>query len=205
MSTPARRRLMRDFKRLQEDPTLGVSGAPSEHNIMVWNAIIFGPQDTPFEDGTFRLTLEFTEEYPNKPPTVKFKTKMFHPNVYADGGICLDILQNRWSPTYDVSSILTSIQSLLDEPNPNSPANSLAAQLYVENRREYIKRVGAIVEESWISENPGTSEPAPNEKTTVSSGPTTVADPSPTNEASGTDAAAPAESAQATAPEENSN
>jgi len=35
---------------------------------------------------------------------------MFHPNVYADGGICLDILQNRWSPTYDVSAILTSIQ-----------------------------------------------------------------------------------------------
>ena len=55
---------------------------------------------------------------------------MFHPNVYADGGICLDILQNRWSPTYDVSAILTSIQSLLDEPNPNSPANSVAAQLY---------------------------------------------------------------------------
>ena len=45
-------------------------------------------------------------------------------------GICLDILQNRWSPTYDVSAILTSIQSLLDEPNPNSPANSVAAQLY---------------------------------------------------------------------------
>lgn len=44
-------------------------------------------------------------------------------------GICLDILQNRWSPTYDVSAILTSIQSLLDEPNPNSPANSVAAQL----------------------------------------------------------------------------
>ena len=55
---------------------------------------------------------------------------MFHPNVYADGGICLDILQNRWSPTYDVSAILTSIQSLLDEPNPNSPANNVAAQLY---------------------------------------------------------------------------
>ena len=60
----------------------------------------------------------------------RFVSKMFHPNVYADGGICLDILQNRWSPTYDVSAILTSIQSLLDEPNPNSPANSVAAQLY---------------------------------------------------------------------------
>ena len=94
---------------------------------------------------------------------------MFHPNVYADGGekllsiarlklverfdpflgICLDILQNRWSPTYDVSAILTSIQSLLDEPNPNSPANSVAAQLYQENRREYEKRVAAVVEQSW--------------------------------------------------------
>lgn len=59
----------------------------------MWEAIIFGPQDTPFEDGTFKLTLEFTEEYPNKPPTVKFVSKMFHPNVYADGSICLDILQ----------------------------------------------------------------------------------------------------------------
>jgi ubiquitin-conjugating enzyme E2 A len=54
--------------------------------------------------------MEFTEEYPNKPPNVRFVSKMFHPNVYADGGICLDILQNRWSPTYDVSAILTSIQ-----------------------------------------------------------------------------------------------
>uniref|UniRef100_A0A6Q2XEY4 Ubiquitin conjugating enzyme E2 A n=1 Tax=Esox lucius TaxID=8010 RepID=A0A6Q2XEY4_ESOLU len=127
---------------------------------MVWNAVIFGiyPCVTvsyPFDfilitfSGTFKLTIEFTEEYPNKPPTVRFVSKMFHPNVYADGSICLDILQNRWSPTYDVSSILTSIQSLLDEPNPNSPANSQAAQLYQENKREYEKRVSAIVEQSW--------------------------------------------------------
>ncbi|QQP48562.1 Ubiquitin conjugating enzyme, partial [Caligus rogercresseyi] len=116
MSTSSRRRLMRDFKRLQEDPPAGVSGAPGENNIMVWNAVIFGPHDTPFEDGTFKLTMEFSEEYPNKPPLVKFLSKMFHPNIYADGGICLDILQNR--PTYDVSAILTSIQSLLSDPNP---------------------------------------------------------------------------------------
>ncbi len=43
------------------------------------------PHDTPFEDGTFKLTIEFTEEYPNKPPSVRFQSKMFHPNVYADG------------------------------------------------------------------------------------------------------------------------
>ena len=38
------------------------------------------PKDTPFEDGTFKLAMEFTEEYPNKPPTVRFISKMFHPN-----------------------------------------------------------------------------------------------------------------------------
>ena len=45
--------------------------------------------------------------------------------------------------------VKTSIQSLLDEPNPNSPANSQAAQLFQENRREYEKKVMQIVEQSW--------------------------------------------------------
>ncbi len=67
------------------DPPAGVSGAPTDNNILLWHAVIFGPHDTPFEDGTFKLTIEFTEEYPNKPPTVRFQSKMFHPNVYADG------------------------------------------------------------------------------------------------------------------------
>jgi ubiquitin-conjugating enzyme E2 A len=74
------------------------------------NAVIIGPGDTPFEDGTFRLVMHFEETYPNKPPGVKFVCRMFHPNVYATGELCLDILQNRWSPTYDVAAILTSIQ-----------------------------------------------------------------------------------------------
>lgn len=43
-----------------------------------------------------------------------------------------------------------SLQSLLSDPNPNSPANSMAAQLYKENRREYEKRVKACVEQSFV-------------------------------------------------------
>ena len=78
------------------------------------NAVIIGPADTPFEDGTFRLVMHFEEQYPNKPPGVKFISQMFHPNVYGTGELCLDILQNRWSPTYDVAAILTSIQRHAD-------------------------------------------------------------------------------------------
>ncbi|XWS57899.1 hypothetical protein CRYUN_Cryun09bG0212600 [Craigia yunnanensis] len=185
MSTAARKRLMRDFKRLQQDPPAGVSGAPQDNNIMLWNAVIFGfyslfflsfsficsffffiwlwffnfgfplicrPDDTPWDGGTFKLTLQVTEDYPNKPPTVRFVSRMFHPNIYADGSICLDILQNQWSPIYDVAAILTSIQSLLYDPNPNSPANSEAARMFSENKREYNRRVREIVEQSWTAD-----------------------------------------------------
>ena len=73
--------------------------------------------------------------------------------VYADGSICLDILQNQWSPIYDISAILTSIQSLLCDPNPSSPANSEAARLYQENRREYERKVKEVVEQSWVADD----------------------------------------------------
>lgn len=119
---------------------------------MVWQAVIFGPDDTPWEGGTFKLLLEFTEDYPNKPPAVKFLSKIFHPNVYGDGKICLDILQNQWSPIYDIAAVLTSIQSLLSDPNPASPANAEASQLYERDRREYNKRVRVVVEESWMED-----------------------------------------------------
>ena len=92
MSTPSRRRLVRDLKRLQQDAPHGVIATPKDNNIMLWNALIFGPDDTPFENGTFKLVMEFSVEYPNKPPKVKWLSKMYHPNVYADGSICLDIL-----------------------------------------------------------------------------------------------------------------
>ena len=67
---------------------------------------------------------------PHPPRPTHPVTPPHAPPVYADGSICLDILQNQWSPIYDISAILTSIQSLLCDPNPNSPANSEAARLY---------------------------------------------------------------------------
>ena len=149
MSSQSRRRLINDLKRLEKEETSGIFASPQENNIMVWEAVIFGPDDTQWEGGIFKLILEFSEEYPTKPPMVKFVSNMFHPNIYGDGKICLDILTNQWSPIYDVHTILTSIQSLLTDPNPDSPANAEAARLYNENYQEYCKRVKECVENSW--------------------------------------------------------
>ena len=110
MNSNAERRLLKDLKKLQnEDSSSGITATPEEDSLYRWRAVIFGPDETEWEGGIFRLILEFTEDYPNKPPKVKFLSKMFHPNIYNDGSICLDILQNMWSPVYDISSILTSI------------------------------------------------------------------------------------------------
>jgi len=180
MASAAHRRLMKDYKDLQSDCSLdGISAAPDPYNLLVWRGVICGPLDTPWEGGVFILSLAFQPDYPSTPPTVKFLTKIFHPNgmkalqistnlfplpshpsysiltiiplivVYADGSLCLDILQKQWSSAYTVGAILTSIQSLLPDPNPNSPANATAAKLFVDNKKEYYKRVVESVEGSW--------------------------------------------------------
>lgn len=88
--------------------------------------------------------MEFGQEYPHKPPSIRFITQVYHPNVYTDGRICLDLLSNEWSPIYDLEAILTSIRSLLSDPNPDSPANSYAAEMYNNNREKFeeINKLG---------------------------------------------------------------
>ena len=68
---------------------------------------------------------------------------LFHPNVYPSGTICLSILNEDedWRPAITIKQMLLGIQDLLDTPNPNSPAQSDAYQLFVSDKAEYKKRV----------------------------------------------------------------
>ena len=66
-----------------------------------------------YDELKYKLCLEFPSSYPYSAPTVKFVTPCYHPNVDLSGNICLDILKDKWSASYDVRTILLSIQSLL--------------------------------------------------------------------------------------------
>ncbi|CAH9050541.1 unnamed protein product [Cuscuta europaea] len=130
------KRLQSELMSLMMSGDSGISAFPEEDNIFCWTGTITGSKDTVFEGTEYKLTLAFPNEYPFKPPTVKFVTACFHPNVDGHGNICLDILQDKWSSAYDVRTILLSIQSLLGEPNTSSPLNSQAAALWG-NEEEY--------------------------------------------------------------------
>jgi len=124
----------------------------SEDNLFLWEAIIFGPDDTPLEGGLYTLRIEVPLEYPQKPPKVRFLTPMFHPNVFHDGQICLDILRDKhWRPSLDLTAVIVGIQSLLADPglhsSPSGAANVEAERLYINDRAAYNARVRRMLDD----------------------------------------------------------
>ena len=100
-------------------------------------ATIMGPKDTPYEGGVFNLSIKFPTDYPFKPPKINFTTKIYHPNINRNGGICLDILKDKWSPALNITQVLLSICSLLDDPNPDDPLVPEIAKLFQNNKAKY--------------------------------------------------------------------
>lgn len=128
------RRLKKEYNDLIKEPIESCS-AGFTNDITKWEATIFGPSDTPYSGGVFKLNLEFTQDYPFKPPNVYFTTPIYHCNINERGGICLDLLKTNWSPALSVSKLLLSICSLLAEPNPDDPLMPEIARLYKSNRK----------------------------------------------------------------------
>ena len=107
---------------LMTSPAPGVSAFPgADGNLMAWSATIEGPAETPYAGLTLKLSFAFPANYLYAPPTVLFRTPIYHPNVDFSGRICLDILKDKWTAAYNIQTVLLSLQSLLGEPNKYAP------------------------------------------------------------------------------------
>jgi len=137
MPAKPEKRLRRELERLTKDQVPGCCAKLRGSNLLEWEAFIEGPKDSPFEGGIFHLYLNFPKNYPIKPPTVTFKTKIYHCNIASNGAICLDILKGNWSPVLTTQKILLSICSLLTDPNADDPLVSEVARVYKTNREQF--------------------------------------------------------------------
>jgi len=137
MTATLAKRLTRDYAECKEG---GIEMIIDEKDMTKLTCIIYGPHDSDYEGGIFKLKVHFTNKYPFDAPDVSFITKIYHPNVGGTGTICLDILKaSNWSPALSFYKVLLSIQSLLTDANPDSPLNGDAANLYKKDRKEYKK------------------------------------------------------------------
>ena len=131
------RRIQTELLEMKNSPPGNCSAGPIGDDLFHWRATILGPEGSPYENGIFKLKIDFPADYPFKPPRVVFLTKIYHCNINSAGGICLDILKDQWSPALTVGKVLLSICSLMNDPNPDDPLVSDIANLLKTDKKEH--------------------------------------------------------------------
>jgi len=139
LSASAARVIMKEFRDLSQAPPDGMRVFLNEDCLTSCEAVIDGPEDTPFEGGSFRVRLEFESDYPATPPKGYFLTKIFHPNVSSKGNICVNTLKKDWKSDLGIKHVLITIRCLLIYPNAESALNEEAGKLLLEKYDDYFK------------------------------------------------------------------
>jgi len=152
--------LMKEYKALAKEKWVEID--IDEDNIYHWNlALMVLNPDSLYYGGYFKAQMTFPKDYPYKPPDFRFNKPLWHPNIYADGRLCISILHapgddlmsgesagERWSPAQRVESVLISILSLLDDAEISSPANVDASVMLRDDEELFKVRVQQDVEAS---------------------------------------------------------
>ena len=146
------KRIGNELKALQTTPVVGCTIIlPDPNNLYKWIIEIPGPKGSPYEEGIFKLSFAFPDNYPFKHPEVKFLTPMYHPNIKKETGeICMDVFASSWSPTQKVSDILEKLSSLLVSPSTDSPLEPQICEEYLKNHDNFVKNV-----RNFVSKNKG--------------------------------------------------
>ncbi|RIB08305.1 ubiquitin-conjugating enzyme/RWD-like protein [Gigaspora rosea] len=149
----ALKRIQKELAELNRDPPAGISAGPTEEDIFNWTGkrfiyifflpsicTILGPANSPYKGGIFKLKIEFSQDYPFKPPSVKFITRVYHPNIDDDGSICVNLLKTDvWKPATKISQVLKAIADLLENPNPDDALVASIAEVYNTNKAKFVK------------------------------------------------------------------
>ncbi|KAI6814934.1 Ubiquitin-conjugating enzyme E2 [Hortaea werneckii] len=111
--------------------------------------------NTPFAGGLWKIHVELPDQYPYKSPSIGFVNRIFHPNIdELSGSVCLDVINQTWSPMYDMVNIFeVFLPQLLRYPNPTDPLNGEAAALMMRDQKGYDAKVKEYVAKYATKEN----------------------------------------------------
>ncbi|CRG92562.1 signal peptidase, endoplasmic reticulum-type [Talaromyces islandicus] len=155
------KRIGKEFAELTESPPTGITiELVDESDLYKWKVYMEGPEGTPYQvftnpcgnqnqhkelancpqGGRFLVNLILPNEYPFKPPTVSFATKIYHPNVSNDdkGSMCLGMLKSdEWKPSSRIGAVLEFARQLLVEPMPDDAVEGRIAEQYQNDRKRF--------------------------------------------------------------------
>jgi ubiquitin-conjugating enzyme E2 D/E len=143
LSRLAMRRLEKEYREINTAENMSAHVCAGDG--CMWKVVIAGPPGTVYEGGHFALFCEFTEDFPFRAPRVRFMTPVYHPNISASGSICLDTLQNNWSPSLSLVALFRGVLALLGSPNLDDPIDSVKAQLLRDDYDAYVSNARALV------------------------------------------------------------
>lgn len=70
-------------------------------------------------------------------------TPIYHPNIDDSGRICLDTLvqppKGAWTPSLNISTVLSTIQVLMSHPNPTDPLMADINEVFVNNHARFVE------------------------------------------------------------------
>ncbi|EDN04065.1 ubiquitin-conjugating enzyme [Histoplasma capsulatum] len=137
----SQKRIAKEFNELMESPPTGISVTLANgSDLYNWKVHMQGPESSPYNGGKFIINLSLPSDYPFKPPTVSFDTKIYHPNVTNDdkGSMCLGMLKSdEWKPSSRIAAVLEFARQLLVEPMPDDAVEGRIAEQYRDDRKRF--------------------------------------------------------------------
>jgi len=144
-----------------------------------------GPKDSPFEGGIWKVHVTLPPSYPYKSPSIGFCNKIYHPNIdEASGSVCLDVINQTWSPMFDLVNVFAVfLPQLLLYPNPSDPLNGEAAALLLQHPKAYNEKVQDYVKKyaskAVILDPSEVTEPSSGSSLSPSTSESSLSDPLP--------------------------
>eukprot|EP00467_Chlorarachnion_reptans_P024674 CAMPEP_0114515774 /NCGR_PEP_ID=MMETSP0109-20121206/16945_1 /TAXON_ID=29199 /ORGANISM="Chlorarachnion reptans, Strain CCCM449" /LENGTH=148 /DNA_ID=CAMNT_0001696061 /DNA_START=26 /DNA_END=475 /DNA_ORIENTATION=+ len=136
----ATKQLSKEFNELAEVESDAFEVSQSNGNVLHWEVMLFGPEDSPYADGMFFADVVFPDTYPEHPPKkVEMKTKIYHPNIDFKGRICLGDIKEKWNNKMNAKTIIDHLVSLMKDPDASEAINSEVAKVMTEKPEAYKK------------------------------------------------------------------